>query len=111
MDKGTSSGLEYIEQIVKENKIPGVYGPLVNLFSCDDQFNTSVEVTAGGSLFHVVVENEQIAADILKNMTENRAGRITFMPLNRLKSRPFDLPNNSDASPLIVTQSISHEIE
>jgi structural maintenance of chromosome 3 (chondroitin sulfate proteoglycan 6) len=53
------------------------------------------------SLFHVVVDNERIAAEILKNMTDNRAGRVTFMPLNRLKARSFDLPNNFDASPII----------
>ena len=47
------------------------------------------------------MDNENIAAELLKSMTENRAGRITFMPLNRLRSRSFDLPNNADASPLI----------
>jgi chromosome segregation ATPase len=48
MDKGTFYGLEYVNQIVRENNIQGVHGPLVNLFTCDEQFNTAVEVTAGG---------------------------------------------------------------
>ncbi|EFC37534.1 structural maintenance of chromosome 3 [Naegleria gruberi] len=51
----------------------------------------TVEVTAGNSLYHVVVENEKVSGDIIKIMNESNApGRVTFIPLNRLKALDSD---------------------
>lgn len=54
------------------------------------------------SLFHVVVGTDETASKVLDIMIKEKSGRVTFMPLNRLKPKPPSMPvNASDAEPLL----------
>ncbi|PPR05869.1 hypothetical protein CVT24_006623 [Panaeolus cyanescens] len=102
MDKDTSQGLRAVDSIAERYNLPGVYGPLYRLFEvADPKFNTAVEQTAGNSLFHVVVDSDNTASKVLDVMIREKHGRVTFMPLNRLKPKNPPMPNSDDAEPLI----------
>ncbi|RPD78154.1 structural maintenance of chromosome protein 3 [Lentinus tigrinus ALCF2SS1-7] len=104
MDKDTGNGLRSIDRIVASDphKYEGVYGPLYRLFeTTDDKFNIAIELTAGNSLFHVVVDTDDTATRVLATMMRERSGRVTFMPLNRLKPKIPPVPNAQDAIPLM----------
>ncbi|OZJ06543.1 hypothetical protein BZG36_00500 [Bifiguratus adelaidae] len=101
MDKNTSGGLSAIRRIVEKHNIAGVYGPLYELFDTDDRYRTAVEITAGGSLFHVVVDNDITATRVLDALANERVGRVTFMPLNRLRPKQYEYPAAEDAVPLL----------
>ncbi|XP_009133908.1 structural maintenance of chromosomes protein 3 isoform X2 [Brassica rapa] len=94
-------GLISIKRICSEHKINGVFGPLVELVDCDEKFFTAVEVTAGNSLFHVVVENDDISTKIIKHLNSRKGGRVTFIPLNRVNAPHVSYPQCSDAIPLL----------
>ncbi|ORX91367.1 structural maintenance of chromosome protein 3 [Basidiobolus meristosporus CBS 931.73] len=108
MDKNTSSGLEAIKRIKDRLNLSGVYGPLYELFDVDDTFRTAVEVTAGGSLFHVVVDTDETATKVLEALNRERVGRVTFMPLNRLKPKVPRYPESNDAIPMIQKLSFDN---
>ncbi|KAF5351584.1 hypothetical protein D9758_007209 [Tetrapyrgos nigripes] len=102
MDKDTGSGLRAVDRIAERHRLNGVYGPLYRLFEVTDpKFSTAVELTAGNSLFHVVVDNDGTASKVLDIMLKEKTGRVTFMPLNRLKPKNPPIPNAADAIPLI----------
>ncbi|KAH9048361.1 structural maintenance of chromosome protein 3 [Lactarius hengduanensis] len=102
MDKETGTGLRAVDSIAERLNLDGVYGPLYRLFEITDtKFNTPVELTAGNSLFHVVVDTDQTASKVLEVMLRERIGRVTFMPLNRLKPKNPVPPNADDAIPLL----------
>ncbi|CAH1760660.1 24778_t:CDS:10 [Entrophospora sp. SA101] len=102
MDKKTNNGLNAVKRIAEQYQIKGVHGPLYELFDCNDsEYWTAVEVTAGQSLFHVVVDNDEIATKILDYLNREQNGRVTFVPLNRLKSRNFEYPNTNEILPMI----------
>ncbi|KAI9480450.1 MAG: RecF/RecN/SMC [Benjaminiella poitrasii] len=101
MDKNVSMGLAAIHRIVREHKLNGVYGPVFELFEVAPELETAVEVAVGASLFHVVVDNDDTATRLLEIMSRERAGRITFIPLNRVKPRQVEYPQKDDAVPLI----------
>ncbi|PWN19657.1 putative SMC3 [Microstroma glucosiphilum] len=102
MDKTTSQGLNSVMQVVKAHDVQGYHGPLYKLFTVDDRYQTAAEVTANTSLFHIVVDNDETASRILALMKdEQRGGRVTFMPLNRLKPKQQTFPTATDAIPLI----------
>lgn len=94
-------GLSSIKRICSEYKINGVFGPLVELVDCEEKFFTAVEVTAGNSLFHVVVENDDISTQIIRHLNSRKGGRVTFIPLNRVKAPHVNYPQSSDAIPLL----------
>ncbi|KAI9568335.1 RecF/RecN/SMC [Boletus coccyginus] len=82
MDKDTGSGLRAVDRIAQRHGLEGVYGPLYRLFEIPDPtFSTAIELTAGN---------------------RRRPGRVTFMPLNRLKPKPpTSVPPAQDALPLL----------
>jgi structural maintenance of chromosome 3 (chondroitin sulfate proteoglycan 6) len=48
-----------------------------------------------------VVDTDQTAQRVLDKMIKDRSGRVTFMPLNRLKPKNPTLPSTREAFPLI----------
>ncbi|KAF8148188.1 structural maintenance of chromosome protein 3 [Crassisporium funariophilum] len=102
MDKDTGQGLRAVDSITERYNLAGVYGPLYRLFEVTDpKFNIAAELTAGNSLFHVVVDTDETASKVLDVMLKEKTGRVTFMPLNRLKPKNPPAPNSADAEPLI----------
>ncbi|KAJ3153289.1 Structural maintenance of chromosomes protein 3 [Geranomyces variabilis] len=107
MDKVTADGLRAVQRIVARENIQGVYGPLYDLFEVDKPFQTAVEVIAGGSLWHVVVDKDDTASEILRHLNRERSGRVTFMPLNRLHPKKPTYPQSNDA--VVMIQKLRFE--
>lgn len=110
MDRATASGIQAVEAIVARHGIPGVYGPLYQLFTVDERYKTAVEATAGTSLFHVVVDSDNTATTLLEHLSKERSGRVTFMPLNRLHPDPVNLPQASDAVVMLRKLTFDQEL-
>ncbi|KAL8932025.1 MAG: hypothetical protein Q9216_006991, partial [Gyalolechia sp. 2 TL-2023] len=101
MDQNTSRGLAAVRRIKKQYNLDGVYGTLAELFEVNDRFKRAVEVTAGQSLFHYVVDNDDTATKIIEILQREKSGRITFIPLNRLRPKTANVPKANDAIPMI----------
>lgn len=101
MDHNTSRGIAAVRRITRQHNLEGVYGTLADLFEVNERYRTAVEVTAGQSLFHYVVDTEETATKVLEILQYEKAGRVTFMPLNKLRSKPINMPRASDTIPMI----------
>ena len=102
MDANTSRGLKTVDRIVRQRNIEGAYGPLGELFEYSDRYKTAIEVTAGMSLFHYVVDTDETADQLIKILQQEKGGRVTFMPLNRLSPKAANIPKASDAVHLVT---------
>ncbi|TPX67208.1 hypothetical protein SpCBS45565_g03913 [Spizellomyces sp. 'palustris'] len=107
MDRVTGEALRALKRITERLNLRGVYGPLYELFEIDDRYKTAVEVVAGGSLFHVVVDNDDTATRIVEQLNREKCGRLTLMPLNRLKPRLPQYPDARDA--VIMVQKLQFD--
>ena len=94
-------GLNAVQNISKEYDVNGVHGTLMELFTCKENLNTAVEVTAGNSLFHVVVEDDTTASEILDHLSRDKGGRVTCMPLNRVRAPQVQYPDDGNVVPMI----------
>ena len=75
----------------------GVFGTIASLARCRPEYATALNVAAGGRLHFVVVEDDQIAADAIRFLKEENLGRVTFLPLNKLRPKPLpEPPRGSD---------------
>lgn len=101
MDHNTSRGIAAVRRIKRQYDLDGVYGTLAELFEVSDRYRIAVEVTAGQSLFHYVVDSDDTATKVLEILQKEKSGRVTFMPLNRLRSRHVNLPQTNDTIPMI----------
>ena len=60
----------------------GLVASLVHLKPEDYNKSTALEITAGGRLYNVVVDNEKVGKDLLQNGRLKK--RVTINPLNKI---------------------------
>lgn len=66
------------------NKVKGLVASLVGLDKLNYNAATALEITAGGRLYNVVVESDEVGKQLLQNGRLKR--RVTLIPLNRIES-------------------------
>ncbi len=79
-----------VDMVIKEKKhhgLPGIYGTIAELGSVDHKYATAMGVAAGGRMQAVVVETDEDAARAINFLKQQRAGRATFLPLNKMEDR------------------------
>jgi chromosome segregation protein len=82
-------GVPRAVQSVLKLKVKGVYGTVADLIKVPEKYRTAIEVAAGSRLNNIVVDNDETAAYCIKFLKEERIGRATFLPLNKIKPRLF----------------------
>ncbi|CCG22050.1 Smc3 protein [Candida orthopsilosis Co 90-125] len=87
MDRAQAQGIAAVKWIAKKlNLEKNVYGTVAELFHVNDKYKVATEVIAGTSLFHVVVDTDATAALLIEELIRTKAGRVTFVPLNRIEN-------------------------
>jgi len=76
------SGGRAIEAVVA---MEHVHGTIADLGKAPAEYATSLNIAAGNKLQFVVCDDDQVAADAIRYLKEERLGRVTFLPLNKLK--------------------------
>jgi len=70
--------------LLLESGLDGIHGPVANLGDVEDRYKIALEVAAGARLSQVVVDNDRTAAQSIDLLKRKRAGRLTFLPLNKI---------------------------
>ncbi len=80
------SGLDATSVVLelRDKKIvDGIYGTVGELCSFDEQYAVAVEASAGQRLNYIIVEDVDAAARAIEQLKQRKAGRCTFIPLDR----------------------------
>ena len=72
-------------RLLLESGLEGIHGPVAQLAEVEERHRVALEVAAGARLGQVVVEDDRIAARAIELLKQRRAGRLTFLPLNRIR--------------------------
>ncbi len=72
-------------QLILKSDLPGVCGLVAQLGRVDPRYQLALETAAGARLGHLVVEDDAIAAAGIELLKQRKAGRATFLPLNKLQ--------------------------
>ena len=103
------NGLNSLQRIVQQHNIKGVHGPIIELFECKDTYNTAVEATAGNVLFHVVVDSDDVATQIISHLNRGNGGRLSFIPLNRIHAPRVNYPNQYGKDVIPLLKVVKHK--
>lgn len=57
----------------------------------------------------MVVEHDDISTQIIRHLNARKGGRVTFIPLNRVKAPQVSYPQNSDVIPLLKKLKFSRD--
>ena len=78
-------------QTVKNANIRGVHAPLYELGNVDKEYATALEVAVGGRMAHIVVDDPDVATSVFEIVRSSGAGRVTCIPLNKIRKAPTSL--------------------
>ncbi|WP_071187374.1 chromosome segregation protein SMC [Trichormus sp. NMC-1] len=73
-------------KVILQSGMPGLCGLVVQLGTVDPRYQLALEISAGGRLGHIVVEDDSIASAGIELLKQKRAGRATFLPLNKIQA-------------------------
>lgn len=77
--------------------IRGIHDVLAKLGKVDEEYSTALETAMGGRMRNIVVEDDESASIAIEILKSSRAGRATFLPLNKMKPRPWGIKTPKDA--------------
>jgi len=73
-------------RLLLEAGLDGIHGPVAQLGEVEERHRLALEVAAGARLGQVVVDDDRIAAKAIELLKSRRAGRLTFLPLNKIRA-------------------------
>ncbi|MBI3889928.1 MAG: chromosome segregation protein SMC [Candidatus Wallbacteria bacterium] len=73
-------------RVLYEAGVRGIRGTVAELAKIPNEYAAAMEAAAGRRLEFVVVEDEQIGAQCIELLKRQSAGRLTFLPLNKIKA-------------------------
>ena len=88
--EGYYGGVKAVFEAVRRQQLHGDYIMVADCFKSPPGFETALEIALGGSLQDIVTSTEEQAKAAIAFLHDSRAGRATFLPLNRLRP-PRDL--------------------
>jgi len=72
----------------------GIIGPVGDVISTEKQYEYAIEAALGGNINNVIVDTADAAKAAITFLKENRAGRVTFLPLDTIRpGHPEDEKN------------------
>lgn len=93
-----SQGTQATETL-KRSGLEGLCGIVAELGRADKKFQLALEISAGGRMGFMVVEDDRVASRGIDLLKQRRAGRATFLPLNKIRVpnfKPADKWNRPD---------------
>ena len=69
-----------------------ITGAVGDLFTVEDKYTTAIETALGGSVNHVVATTARAAAEGVNYLKSIQGGRVTFLPMDSVKGKPYDTP-------------------
>ena len=83
--KGMAGGAAAVISARDRGELNGIIGSIAELCApIDDSHESALATAIGGGMTSLVVESDEDAAQAIRWLAENRAGRATFLPLNKL---------------------------
>ncbi len=73
-------------RLLLESGLEGIHGPVAQLGEVEQRHRLALEVAAGARMGQVVVDDDRIAARAIDLLKSRRAGRLTFLPLNKIRA-------------------------
>jgi len=86
-------------EVLKRSGLQGLCGIVAELGRVDPTYQLALEIAAGGRMGFMVVEDDRIGAQAIDLLKQQRAGRATFLPLNKIRVpnfKPLDKWNRPD---------------
>lgn len=84
---GFSKSVKTVMQQAKSGTLRGVYAPVSELISTDDEYTLAIETALGSAMQGIVVENREAAKAVIRMLKQTNGGRVTCWALDAVSPR------------------------
>ncbi|HYB77953.1 MAG TPA: AAA family ATPase, partial [Thermoplasmata archaeon] len=98
---GRPTALAAVDYLLSQRnlgKVQGIRGTVEELAEFDPKLRTALQVAGGNRFQALVVETDQVAEECIRLLREEKRGRATFLPLNKM------LPGRPHGKSLMVSK-------
>lgn len=81
-------------KVLLQSGISGICGLVAQLGRVEPRYQLALEIAAGARLANMVVEDDGVAAAAIEVLKRKSAGRMTFLPLNKIRGSYFSPPDS-----------------
>ncbi len=82
--RGYSQAVGKILEARDRGTLKGIHGTIAELANVSKDYETALQVAAGGRMQSIVVDDDEKASQAIKYLKKNKIGRATFLPLNKM---------------------------
>ena len=82
-----------VKEILKNKNLQGIHGALGQVVEVDSKFEKAIESALGAYMQNIITNDENSAKLAINYLKKNNLGRVTFLPLNVIKSNKIDIRN------------------
>jgi len=102
--EGFAAGVRAIMQASQQDNpsVQGVIGPAGDLISAEERYERGIEAALGGSINNVIVESASAAKSAIGYLKQNRAGRVTFLPLDTIRAGSNNALKSVEGKPGVI---------
>lgn len=97
----------YATQIVSQSGLDGVCGLVAQLGRVEAEFQMALETAAGARLGYLVVEDDIVASAGIRLLKERKAGRATFLPLNKIRPPHVSIPREVENATGFIDHAVN----
>ena len=67
-----------------------IKGLIADVVSCEQQYEVAIETSFGGAMQNIITSTREDARELIEYLKRNRAGQVTFLPIDALRPRYED---------------------
>lgn len=82
-------GYNYAVKYVMRNNFRGVHGVVADLIEVPQGFEVAIETALGAAMQNIVCQSDSDAQNIIKSLKANKAGRLTLLPMESIRSNAY----------------------
>ena len=79
-----------IRNILNNKRFVGSHDVIGKLIDIPSNYQTAISIALGGAANYLVVDNTDIARELVNYLKDNKLGRATFFPIDTIKPRYID---------------------
>ena len=79
-------------KVIMQSGLTGICGLVAQLGRVEPRYQLALEIAAGTRLGNLVVEDDLVAAAAIELLKQKKAGRMTFLPLNKIRGSRVNTP-------------------
>jgi len=72
-------------KFIMKSQLKGIHGVIGELITVPSGFETAIETSLGAALQNMVCEDDSSAQSAILSLKENKAGRLTFLPISSIR--------------------------